>query len=327
MTYAGGDARQVAGDADGPPPLRRPARRHPAVGLGLHDTGGTAIQLLPSRPRSSRARSTSSPTRPRIRSSSGSASPPSATSPTSCATRPRTRSGTANPLAGDAQQIYTFCYSQPCRAMHDFVRLGFNQTAAGGRAVDGIESLVAGASGGFFNYRFAQPGRTMRQHIGRWYPERQFPFANQVTTDPVTGQTDGVLRRCSRQRHLPEDLRDQLRDRVLEQGRLAVDHRHPGQRPRPRRDAERALLPPVEPPARARDRHRDRANSRRTRCCPIPSLARSSSRSTSGSPTAPRRRQPGAARARRHARARAATVGRRLPRDPRRHLQRTHHHR
>ena len=190
----------------------------------------------------------------------------------------------------DAQQIYTFCYSQPCRAMHDFVRLGFNQTAAGGRAVDGIESLVAGASGGFFNYRFAQPGRTMRQHIGRWYPERQFPFANQVTTDPVTGQTDGVLQQCSRQRHLPEDLRGQLRDRVLEQGRLAADDRHPGQRPRPRRDAERALLPPVEPSARGRDRHSGSANSRRTRCCPTRRSVRFWSRSTSGSPAAPRRR-------------------------------------
>lgn len=105
--------------------------------------------------------------------------------------------GNANPLAGQAGQISVFCYSQPCRAMHDFVRLGFNEAAAGGRAVDGIESLVAGASGGFFDYRFAQPGRTMRQHIGRWYPERQFPFANQVTTDPVTGQTDGVLLQCS----------------------------------------------------------------------------------------------------------------------------------
>ena len=138
--------------------------------------------------------------------------------------------------------------------MHDFVRLGFNQAAAGGRAVDGIESLVAGASGGFFNYRFAQPGRTMRQHIGRWYPERQFPFANQVTTDPVTGQTDGVLQQCAAERHLPEDVRDQLRDRVLEQGRLAADHRHPGQRPRSRRDAERALLPAVQPAARRRAR-------------------------------------------------------------------------
>jgi hypothetical protein len=107
------------------------------------------------------------------------------------------RAGTPNPLAGQAQQILTFCYSQPCRAMHDFVRLGFNRATDGGRAVDGIESLVAGASGGFINYRFAQPGRTMRQHIGRWYPERQFPFANQVITDPVTGQTGGVLQQCT----------------------------------------------------------------------------------------------------------------------------------
>jgi Alpha/beta hydrolase domain/HYR domain len=104
--------------------------------------------------------------------------------------------GTANPVAGDVQQIYSFCASQPCRFMRDFVRLGFNQTQAGGRAVDGVLNLVGGASGGFFNYRFAQPGRTMRQHIGRWYPERQFPFADRVTTDPVSGQTDGVLRRC-----------------------------------------------------------------------------------------------------------------------------------
>jgi hypothetical protein len=88
-------------------------------------------------------------------------------------------------------------------AAHDFIG-GFNQAAAGGRAVDGIESLVGGASGGFFNYRFAQPGRTMRQHIGRWYPERQFPFANQVTRDPVTGETDGVLARCSRSATCPK---------------------------------------------------------------------------------------------------------------------------
>src|SRR5262249_28090977 len=107
------------------------------------------------------------------------------------------QAGNSNPVAGQAQQIYTFCYSQPCRAMHDFIRLGSNQTAAGGRAVDGIESLVGGASGGFINYRFAQPGRSRRQHIGRWYPEREFPFANQVTHDSVTGETDGVLRRCA----------------------------------------------------------------------------------------------------------------------------------
>jgi hypothetical protein len=105
-------------------------------------------------------------------------------------------SGNPNPLAGDVQEIHSFCYSQPCRFMRDFVRLGFNQAEAGGRAFDGVLNFVGGASGGFFNHRFAQPGRTSRQHIGRWYPERQFPFADVVLTDSVSGQTDGVLRRC-----------------------------------------------------------------------------------------------------------------------------------
>ena len=43
--------------------------------------------------------------------------------------------GTPNPLAGEAQYIYSFCSSQPCRTMHDYVKLGFNQAehaAAGG---------------------------------------------------------------------------------------------------------------------------------------------------------------------------------------------------
>lgn len=104
--------------------------------------------------------------------------------------------GTPNPLAGDVQAIYTFCVSQPCRTMHDFLWLGFNQDAEGQRVVDGILNWIGGGSGIFMNYRFAQPGRTHRQHIARRYPEYQFPFANQVLFDPVTGKTDGRLRRC-----------------------------------------------------------------------------------------------------------------------------------
>lgn len=104
--------------------------------------------------------------------------------------------GNANPLAGDAQSIYTFCFSQPCRFLHDFLHLGFNEDEQGGLVIDGMLNWVGGGSGSFFNYRFAQPGRTHRQHIGRWYPERQFPFADQVIFDPVTGTTDGRLGRC-----------------------------------------------------------------------------------------------------------------------------------
>ena len=104
--------------------------------------------------------------------------------------------GTANPLADRIQYVYSFAISQPARFMRDFVHLGFNHDADGRRVFDGILNWIGGASGGFFNYRFAQPHRTHRQHIGRWFPERQFPFANQVLHDPVTERTGGRLRRC-----------------------------------------------------------------------------------------------------------------------------------
>jgi hypothetical protein len=104
--------------------------------------------------------------------------------------------GAPNPLAGDVRHIYSFGFSQPIRFLHDFLHLGFNEDERGRRVFDGNLNWIGGASGGFFNYRFAQPGRTHRQHIARWYPERQFPFTNQVMFDPITGKTDGVLRQC-----------------------------------------------------------------------------------------------------------------------------------
>jgi Alpha/beta hydrolase domain len=104
--------------------------------------------------------------------------------------------GNANPLAGNAQFVETFCFSLPCRFLRDFLHLGFNEDEQGRPAIDAMLNWVGGGSGGFFNYRFAQPGRTHRQHFGRWYPERQFPFADLVIFDRVTGESDGVLGRC-----------------------------------------------------------------------------------------------------------------------------------
>jgi alpha/beta hydrolase family protein len=118
-------------------------------------------------------------------------------------------SGAPNPLAGDVQMVYSFCRSEPCRTMHDFVLFGFNQAesaagAAPARAFDGILNWKGGAGGMFMNYRFAQPFRTHRQHIGRWTPEFQFPFADQKLTDPVTGKTDYRLRRCEESKTCPK---------------------------------------------------------------------------------------------------------------------------
>lgn len=105
--------------------------------------------------------------------------------------------GNPNPLSGRVQFIYSFGHSQPARFMHDFLFLGFNEDEQGRRVFDGMDNWIGGGSRGFFNYRFAQPGRTHRQHINRWYPELLFPFTNQVTFDPVTGKLDGWFGRCS----------------------------------------------------------------------------------------------------------------------------------
>ncbi len=107
--------------------------------------------------------------------------------------------GHANPLAGQIQEVYSTCVSQPCRFMREFVGLGFNEdaTAEHGKAFDGVLDWIGGGSGLYLNYRFAQPFRTHREHIARWYPEFKFPFAYQTTTDTVTGKTDGLLARCT----------------------------------------------------------------------------------------------------------------------------------
>ncbi len=125
--------------------------------------------------------------------------------------------GTANPVAGDVQSIYTSCFSQPCRMMHDFVLLGFNEAeylhnknGKGGagnqheKVFDGVLNWVGGGNGIYMNYRFALTAKTHRQHIGRWYPEFQFPWANHITHDPITQQTAGRLVACSRTHTCPE---------------------------------------------------------------------------------------------------------------------------
>jgi hypothetical protein len=114
--------------------------------------------------------------------------------------------GNANPLADRVQFSYAFGVSQPARFMRDFVHLGFNRDENDRRAFDGVLNWIGGPSGGFFNFRFAQPQRTHRQHIGRKYPEREFPFANQLLFDPVTRQLDGRLLRCSISRTCPKIL-------------------------------------------------------------------------------------------------------------------------
>ena len=124
--------------------------------------------------------------------------------------------GVANPLAGDVRAIYTVCSSQPCRTTRDFVLFGFNEAEHSQqkaskeqhfehqKVFDGMLNWKGGGSGIFMNYRFAQPGRTHRQHIARWTPEIQFPFADVDIFDRVTGKFGSRLDRCRKTSTCPK---------------------------------------------------------------------------------------------------------------------------
>jgi hypothetical protein len=105
---------------------------------------------------------------------------------------------TANPLKGDVQRVYTEVVSQPGRLLNDFRHLGFNQAENGKKVFDGMMQWIAAGDGINMNYRFSQPGRTERNRQDHLYAEGVFPFANVMTTDPITGKTDSRYARCER---------------------------------------------------------------------------------------------------------------------------------
>ena len=106
--------------------------------------------------------------------------------------------GTPNPLkennAGIAK-AYAWGRSQSGRFLREFVYRGFNEDLQGRRVFDAISPHVSGGGRVALNYRFAQPDRYPRQHAGHLYPSDQFPFAYTVAKDPVSGKTDGILKR------------------------------------------------------------------------------------------------------------------------------------
>jgi hypothetical protein len=113
--------------------------------------------------------------------------------------------GVPNPLAGDVSRVYATCVSQPCRTTRDFLMFGFNETEERhDRVFDAILNWIGGGDGIFMNYRFSQPTRTQRQHIARWTPEFQFPFADVPMFDPVTRSYGGRFETCRRTRTCPK---------------------------------------------------------------------------------------------------------------------------
>jgi len=57
---------------------------------------------------------------------------------------PKDAQGNPNALDRNLQFTYSFCSSQPCRTMHDFVWLGFNEDEQGREVFDGVLNWVGG---------------------------------------------------------------------------------------------------------------------------------------------------------------------------------------
>ena len=187
--------------------------------------------------------------------------------------------GAANPLGGDVKDIYTICSSQPCRTTRDFVLFGFNDAdvPAGAsqhkwgdrswwsqfwlrpphheKAIDGMLNYIGGGDGIYLNYRFAQPTRTSRQHIARWDPEFQFPFADVSFKDRVTHETGGRLERCEATDTCPKIFETNSENEFWSKGGSMLTTDGQGHDLDLTKTPERSLLRARELPARHRKRH------------------------------------------------------------------------
>jgi hypothetical protein len=106
--------------------------------------------------------------------------------------------GTANPLRQNGtgiEKAYGWGRSQSGRYLREFVYQGYNEDNQGRKVFDAISPHVSGGGRAIVNYRFAQPGRYPRPHDDHLYPSDSFPFAYPVISDPLTGKTDGILKR------------------------------------------------------------------------------------------------------------------------------------
>ena len=106
--------------------------------------------------------------------------------------------GNPNPLARHVKRVYTEISSQPGRLLNDFRHLGFNETESGKKAFDGHMQWIAAGNGINMNYRFSQSGRTERNRQNHLFIEGRFPFANVMTHDPITHETDSRYKSCER---------------------------------------------------------------------------------------------------------------------------------
>lgn len=105
--------------------------------------------------------------------------------------------GNANPVAGRIKTTLATGISQSGRFLRDFLWQGFNADKQVRKVFDGMLPLVGGSRKTYTNYRWSKPGDYSRQHETHYTPGDQFPFAYATITDPLTGKTDGLMKKCT----------------------------------------------------------------------------------------------------------------------------------
>jgi hypothetical protein len=107
----------------------------------------------------------------------------------------------ANPLLDglhpSVSRAIGFGVSQSGRFLRDFLYLGFNADEHGRMVFDGLMPHVAGTRRMATNVRFGQPGRNPRHPQDPAWQADLFPFTYATLSDPISGRTDGLLRRCA----------------------------------------------------------------------------------------------------------------------------------
>lgn len=95
-----------------------------------------------------------------------------------------------NPCAGRIAYAYASGASQSGRFLRTFLYHALNLDEQGRQVFDGLLPHIAGARRGQFNHRYAQPSMQYGHGFGHLPP-----FAWNEQADPLTGETDGLLRR------------------------------------------------------------------------------------------------------------------------------------
>ncbi len=112
--------------------------------------------------------------------------------------------GTANPLAGQVTHTLLNGISQSGRLLRTYLELGFNEDESGKQVFEGMQPHI-GSVRNYINVRFSQPGRLAgTQHTEKQYPGPESPLTYQPSFDPFTGDTRGLLDRCTQTNTCPK---------------------------------------------------------------------------------------------------------------------------